>query len=99
MASAMAQQLSEATMSTDGAAKRDVEAAPKWDPELVREAVAALKVALPLTSLGISLAADENGCLSLKGKVQWRYQSARAEEVVRAVAGAREVRNFIVISG
>jgi len=84
-------------MRKDGDIKRDAESGLRWDPKLAREAIAVLNLALP--SLNINVVVDKNGILSLEGKVQWHWQSGRAEEVVRAVGGAREVSNLIVVTG
>lgn len=49
------------------------------DPEIVRDAVAALKRELPYSSEHIQAVA-RNGWLTLEGEVEWKFQSERAEE-------------------
>ena len=47
------------------------------DPEIARDAVAALKADLPYSSANIKVVA-KNGWLSLEGNVEWNYQRTRA---------------------
>ena len=66
------------------------------DPEIVRDAVAALKAELPYSSENIKVVA-KNGWLSLEGSAEWNYQRARAEDAVLRVKGVRGVSNLIVL--
>lgn len=64
------------------------------DPDLARDAVAAIKTSLPYSSEAIKVIA-KNGWLTLEGEVEWNYQRERAEEAVRRIKGARGVLNSI----
>lgn len=64
------------------------------DPEIVRDAVAALKRELPYSSEHIQVVA-RNGWLTLEGEVEWKFQSERAEEAVRRTKGLKGVTNLI----
>ncbi|WP_420145909.1 BON domain-containing protein [Sphingobium sp.] len=64
------------------------------DPEIARDAVAALKRELPYSGEHIQVVA-RNGWLTLEGEVEWKFQSDRAEEVVRRVRGLKGVTNLI----
>ena len=65
------------------------------DPEIVRDAVAALKPELPYSSENIKVVA-KNGWLSLEGSAEWNYQRA-AEDAVLRVKGVKGVNNLIVL--
>jgi osmotically-inducible protein OsmY len=64
------------------------------DPEIVRDAVAAIKRELPYSSEHIQAVA-RNGWLTLEGEVEWKFQSERAEEAVRRIKGLKGVANLI----
>jgi len=64
------------------------------DPDIARDAVAALKRELPYSGEHIQVVA-RNGWLTLEGEVEWKFQSDRAEEVVRRVRGLKGVTNLI----
>ncbi|MBD3744590.1 MAG: BON domain-containing protein [Sphingopyxis terrae] len=64
------------------------------DPEIVRDAVAALKRELPYSSEHIQAVA-RNGWLTLEGEVEWKFQSDRAEEAVRRIKGLKGISNLI----
>lgn len=66
------------------------------DPEIARDAVAALKWELPYTADRIKLVVT-NGTVTLEGDVEWNYQKKRAEEAVRRIKGVRAVVNTILI--
>ncbi len=66
------------------------------DPEIARDAVAALKRELPYSSENIKVVA-RSGWLTLEGEVEWKFQSERAEEAVRRVKGLKGVTNLINI--
>src|SRR4030081_2326981 len=56
------------------------------DPEIVRDAVAAIKSRLPISSENIKVVA-KNGGISLEGKVEWQYQRNTAETPRRRLRG------------
>lgn len=64
------------------------------DPEIARDAAAALKAELPLSYERIK-AVVKDGWLTLEGKVEWNYQRLRAEDAVRHVKGVKGVGNLI----
>ncbi|HET7159745.1 MAG TPA: BON domain-containing protein, partial [Burkholderiales bacterium] len=66
--------------------------AERTDPELARDAVAALKMQLPYLADSIKVLAV-NGHITLEGNVEWHYQRQRAEEAVRRVKGMKGVIN------
>jgi osmotically-inducible protein OsmY len=66
------------------------------DPELVRDAVNALKTELPYSSENIKVVA-KNGWLTLEGNVEWNYARKEAEKVVRRIRGVKGVTNSIAL--
>jgi len=64
------------------------------DPEIARDAVAALKLELPLIWDSIKPIVKE-GHVALEGTVEWHDQRDRAEAAVRRVRGVLSVRNSI----
>lgn len=64
------------------------------DPEIARDAVAALKWELPLAWENIKPIVKE-GHVGLEGAVDWHYERARAEAAVRRLRGVMSVRNSI----
>lgn len=64
------------------------------DPEIAREAVAAIKSQLPITSEKIKVIV-KNGWITLEGEVEWQYQRATAENAVRRIKGVKGVINSI----
>lgn len=66
------------------------------DPEIARDAVAALKAELPYSSQNMKVVV-KNGWVELEGTAEWNYQRTRAEEAVRRVRGIRGVSNLIVL--
>jgi osmotically-inducible protein OsmY len=66
------------------------------DPEIARDAVAALKLQLPYSADFIK-AIVSNGWITLEGEVEWHFQKERAEEAVRRVRGVKGVVNSILI--
>lgn len=67
------------------------------DPEIARDAVAAIKTTLPLTSEHIKVLVDD-GRVTLEGEVEWQYQREAAESAVCRLRGVREVENVIQIA-
>jgi osmotically-inducible protein OsmY len=66
------------------------------DPEIVRDAVSALKMELPFSSENIKVIA-KSGWLTLEGAVEWNYARERAETAVKRVRGVRGVTNSISV--
>ena len=64
------------------------------DPEVARDAVAAIRAQLPFTGERIKVVVDK-GWLQLEGDVEWNYQREWAESAVRGVKGVRGVANLI----
>jgi osmotically-inducible protein OsmY len=66
------------------------------DPEIARDAVAALKRELPYSSETMKVLLKD-GWLTLEGTAEWNYQRTRAEEAVRRVSGIKGVSNLILL--
>jgi osmotically-inducible protein OsmY len=66
------------------------------DPEIVRDAVAALKAELPFSSENIKVVAKD-GWLTLDGAVEWNYARERAENAVKRIRGVKGVTNSIEV--
>lgn len=66
------------------------------DPDIARDAVAALKMMLPYAVDSIKVIV-RNRHVNLEGKTEWNYQKWRAEEAVRRIKGVRSVNNLITI--
>jgi osmotically-inducible protein OsmY len=66
------------------------------DPEIVRDAVNALKSELPYSSENIKVIA-KGGWLTLEGAVEWNYARDRAQNAVKRIRGARGVTNSITV--
>lgn len=69
-------------------------AAVRSDPELARDAVAALKSELPMSWEQVTPLVHE-GRVALEGTLDWHEQRERAENAVRRVRGVLSVRNSI----
>jgi osmotically-inducible protein OsmY len=67
------------------------------DPEIARDAVAAIQSELPYSSEHVRVTV-EDGWLTLEGQVEWNYSRHRAEAAVRRVRGVKAVTNFIQVS-
>ncbi|MGZ3480932.1 MAG: BON domain-containing protein [Myxococcaceae bacterium] len=72
----------------------DVDRRP--DPEIARDAVAALKSELPYSWEKIKVIV-RSGWITLEGDVDWNFQRERAEKAVRHVKGALGVINSLVV--
>ncbi len=72
----------------------DVDLRP--DPEIARDAVAALKSALPFSWERIKVIV-RSGWITLEGDVDWNFQREAAEKAVRNVKGALGVINSLVL--
>jgi osmotically-inducible protein OsmY len=66
------------------------------DPEIARDAVAALKQELPYSCEKIKMVVRD-GRITLEGTVEWNYQRTRAEEAVRHISGVKGVTNLILL--
>jgi osmotically-inducible protein OsmY len=66
------------------------------DPDIVRDAVSALKSELPYSSENIKVIAKD-GRLTLEGTVEWHYARERAEKAVKRIRGAKSVTNSITL--
>lgn len=64
------------------------------DPEIARDAVAAIRNQLPVSSENIKVVVS-NGYITLEGYVPWHYQRQVAEEAVRRIKGVKGVFNHI----
>src|SRR6202158_1924783 len=64
------------------------------DPDIARDAVAAIKSQLPISSEPIKVVI-KNGWVSLEGQVEWQYQRQTAEKAVRRIKGVKGVSNLI----
>jgi osmotically-inducible protein OsmY len=66
------------------------------DPDIARDAVAAIKSQLPISSENIRLTV-KSGWVTLEGEVEWQYQRQTAENAVRRIKGVKGVSNTIVL--
>jgi osmotically-inducible protein OsmY len=64
------------------------------DPDIARDAVAAIKAHLPISSENIKVVV-QNGWVTLEGRVEWQYQRQTAENAVRRIKGVKGVTNLI----
>jgi osmotically-inducible protein OsmY len=66
------------------------------DPEIARDAVAALKHELPYSYEKMKVIVKD-GWITLEGTVEWNYQRTRAEEAVRHISGVKGITNLILL--
>lgn len=66
------------------------------DPDIARDAVAALKSELPYSSEKLKVVV-KNGWLTLEGAAEWDYVRQRAQSAVRRIRGVTGVSNSIVL--
>ena len=66
------------------------------DPDIARDAVAALKAQLPFSSENIKVVVKE-GWVTLEGAVEWNYAREAAEKAVRRLRGVKGVSNVITL--
>jgi osmotically-inducible protein OsmY len=66
------------------------------EPEIAREAVAAIASRLPTSREQIKVVVRD-GWLELEGEVQWQYQRRAAEQAVRRLPGVKGISNMIRI--
>jgi osmotically-inducible protein OsmY len=64
------------------------------DPDIARDAVAAIKSQLPVSWENVKVVA-KNGWITLEGQVEWQYQRQTAENAVRRIKGVKGVSNMI----
>jgi osmotically-inducible protein OsmY len=64
------------------------------DPDIARDAVAALKAQLTYSWEAIKVLVH-SGWVTLEGQVEWNYQRDRAEQSVRRIKGVKGVTNTI----
>jgi osmotically-inducible protein OsmY len=64
------------------------------DPEIARDAVAAIKAQLPISWENIKIVV-KSGWVTLEGQVEWQYQRQTAENAVRRIKGVKGVSNLI----
>src|ERR1700738_1478335 len=67
------------------------------DPEIARDAVAAIQNELPYSSHHIQVVVKD-GWITLEGSVDWNYQRERAEQAVRRLRGVKGITNLITSS-
>ena len=66
------------------------------DPDIARDAVAALKSELPISYDRIKVIVKD-GWVTLEGAVEWQYQKNTADTAVRKVKGVKGVTNVITV--
>jgi osmotically-inducible protein OsmY len=66
------------------------------DPDIARDAVAALKSELPYSSEKLKVVV-KNGWLTLEGMAEWNYVRERAQTAVRRIRGVTGVSNSIAL--
>jgi osmotically-inducible protein OsmY len=66
------------------------------DPNIARDAVAALKAQLPISHERIK-AVVKDGWITLEGAVEWQYQKSTAENAVRRLKGVKGVTDAITV--
>jgi osmotically-inducible protein OsmY len=66
------------------------------DPDIARDAVAALKAELPISHDRIKVIVKD-GWVTLEGAAEWQYQKTAAENAVRKVKGVKGVTNVIQV--
>jgi osmotically-inducible protein OsmY len=66
------------------------------DPEIVRDAVNALKAELPYSSDNIKVIAAD-GRLRLEGIVEWNYIRERAKAAVKRIRGVKDITTLIEV--
>jgi osmotically-inducible protein OsmY len=69
----------------------------RTDPEIARDAVAALHTELPYSSQNMKVVVKD-GWITLEGSAEWNYQRTRAEDAVRRVKGIKGVVNLITMN-
>ncbi|RJF78701.1 BON domain-containing protein [Rhodopseudomonas palustris] len=66
------------------------------DPDIARDALAALKSELPISHEKIKVTVRD-GWITLEGSAEWQYQKTSGEKAVRKVKGVKGVINLITV--
>src|ERR1700734_3728556 len=66
------------------------------DPDIAKDAVAALKSELPISHDRIKVIVKD-GWITLEGAAEWQYQKTTAEIAVRKVKGVKGVTNVLTV--
>ena len=66
------------------------------DPDIARDAVAAIKSQLPVSYEQVKVVV-KNGWVTLEGEAEWNYQREAAERAVRRVRGVHGVSNKLAL--
>jgi osmotically-inducible protein OsmY len=66
------------------------------DPDIARDAVAALKSELPISHDRVKVIVKD-GWITLEGEVEWQYQKTSADIAVRKVKGVKGVTNVMTV--
>jgi len=66
------------------------------DPDIARDAVAAVRSQLPISSENIKVIV-KNGWVTLEGEAEWQYQRQTAENAVHRIKGVKGVSNTILL--
>jgi osmotically-inducible protein OsmY len=66
------------------------------DPDIARDAVAALKLQLPYSYQDFKVLVRD-GWITLEGEAEWNYQKEKAEMAVRGIKGGKGVINSITV--
>ena len=66
------------------------------DPEIARDAAAALQRTLPYTSKSVKLVVRD-GWVTIEGDVDWEFQRRMAESTVRSVKGVKGITNLVAV--
>jgi osmotically-inducible protein OsmY len=66
------------------------------DPDVARDAVAALRSQLPISSEDIKVLV-RGGWVTLEGEVEWQYQRQTADNAVRRIRGVKGVSNTVLL--
>ena len=66
------------------------------DPEIARDAAAALQRTLPYTSQSVKVVVRD-GWVTLEGDVDWEFERSMAESTVRSVKGVKGITNLVAV--
>src|SRR6201994_4900402 len=64
------------------------------DPDIARDAIAALKSQLPISHDKIKVIVKD-GWITLEGSAEWQYQKTTAESALRKIKGVKGVTNVV----
>jgi osmotically-inducible protein OsmY len=67
------------------------------DPDIAREAVAAIKTQMPLSGENIKVIVRA-GWITLEGEVEWNYQRETADSAVHWLEGVKGVSNLLMLA-